>query len=64
MDYIIHFDNTDLYFYDDGLINLTIDIANQWPLVVSIISVLIIPVSNWAWIRYANSKLKLEDFEL
>ncbi|MGP4071170.1 hypothetical protein ACTWQB_01285 [Piscibacillus sp. B03] len=51
-------------FYNHGLVVLTIDLANQWPLWVSVISLLIIPIANSYWVYNAKNRLKKEDFEL
>lgn len=51
-------------FYDNGLINLSVEIANLHPLALSIFSLILIPVSNWIWIKYAENKLLKEDFDI
>jgi len=51
-------------FYDDGVMNLSIDLANRWPLISIVIATFIAIISNKLWINYAMSKMKQVDFDI
>ncbi|MDQ0158241.1 hypothetical protein [Alkalibacillus salilacus] len=51
-------------FYDDGIMNLSIEIANRWPFISIAIAVFTAIIANKLWINYAMSKMKQVDFDI